>query len=275
MQWWCAATASEWAWVWRPYPGVWLFIALLAGAYAIRFRALNPQARRWHQALRFGLGLALLWAALDWPIGTLGAGYLLSVHSAQYVLITAVAVPTILAGMPPAFFAATTPLALSSPSSVLGRLVPASPPLLRRMTHPGLGLLAFSVVMGMTHVPAISDSLMASQPGSLLIDLLWLAGAGALWWPVLAPEGLRRMSPPLRIGYLFGATIPPTVPAAFLVFADFPLYALFELAPRVHGIPAAADQQVAGLIMKAGMDPLIWLGMAIIFFRWRIEEDDG
>ena len=30
MQWWCAAQGVPWSWTWRPYPGVWLFIAALA-----------------------------------------------------------------------------------------------------------------------------------------------------------------------------------------------------------------------------------------------------
>ena len=36
---------------------------------------------------------------------------------------------------------------------------------------------------------------------------------------------------------------------------------------------AITDQQAAGLIMKAVADPIIWLAMAIVFFRWqRVEE---
>ena len=65
----------------------------------------------------------------------------------------------------------------------------------------------------------------------------------------------------------------PIVPAAFLTYADYPLYALYELAPRVNGIAAITDQQAAGLIMKAVADPIIWLAMAVVFFRWqRVEE---
>ena len=65
----------------------------------------------------------------------------------------------------------------------------------------------------------------------------------------------------------------PIVPAAFLTYADYPIYALYELAPRVNGIAAITDQQAAGLIMKAVADPIIWLAMAIVFFRWqRVEE---
>jgi putative membrane protein len=144
---------------------------------------------------------------------------------------------------------------------------------LATLARPGAGLVGYTAIMAVTHVPRVTDSLMATQLGSRVIDLAWIVGAFLLWWPVLAPPGYVRMSPPLRIGYLFVASIPPTIPAAFMVFADYPLYALYELAPRA-GLSAGTDQQAAGLIMKAGADPLIWVAMAIVFFRWQRAEAD-
>ena len=253
MTWWCSATTAEWSWAWRPYPGVWLFIALILGWY---LRRSGPEGFAKGPPIRlaaFGAGLALLWACLDWPLGALGAGYLLSIHTTQYVLITCVAVPLLLVGIPPALRSR-------------GRFS-------RFMAGPAPGLLAYTGIMAVTHIPSVSDALMATQAGSLVVDLAWIAGALALWWPVLAPEGVVRISPPLRVGYLFLATIPPTIPAAFMVFADYPLYGTYELAPRVAGIAAGSDQQTAGLIMKAGADPLLWIAMAIVFFRWQRAED--
>lgn len=260
MQWWCAATNADWSWTWRAYPGVWLALLLLAAWYVRTLRrqsALGPVPARY--PVRFFIGFLALWAVLDWPVGALGAGYLLSVHTAQYVGLTLIATPFLLAGLPPGVF----PQPGSGPS----------PGLLRRLTHPALGLVLYTAVMAVTHVPAVSDTLMATQWGSFAVDLTWLLGAAALWWPVQAPPEYVRMSPPLRIGYLFAATIPPTIPAAFMVFADYPLYALYELAPRVGSISAGADQQAAGLIMKAGADPLLWLAMAVVFFRWQRAEE--
>ena len=64
----------------------------------------------------------------------------------------------------------------------------------------------------------------------------------------------------------------PTAPAAFLTFAEYPAYRLYELAPRVGEIAARSDQQLAGLLMKAIADPIMWLGMGILFFRWSARE---
>jgi len=253
MTWWCAATSRDWSWAWRPYPGVWIFVLAILAWYVWSLRSGSRLTAHGLRLTSFGAGIVLLWACLDWPLGALGAGYLLSIHTTQYVLITCVAIPLLVVGIPPALRAR-------------GRLS-------RFMAGPAPGLLAYTGIMAATHVPSVSDALMATQLGSLLVDLLWIAGALALWWPVLAPEGVVRISPPLRVGYLFLATIPPTIPAAFMVFADYPLYATYELAPRVAGIAAGSDQQTAGLIMKAGADPLLWIAMAIVFFRWQRAED--
>lgn len=257
MQWWCAATTAEWSWSWRPYPGVWLVMLLIGLVYWRGLRgaggigAVGPL-----RVVSFGAGLAVLWIVLDWPVGALGGGYLLSVHTAQYVAMTLIAMPLMLAGIPAAVYPGT------------GR----ASTLLRLLARPQIGLVLYTAVMAATHVPRVTDTLMATQLGSFGIDLVWLFGAFALWWPVQAPAGYVRMSAPLQIGYLFAATIPPTLPAAFMVFADYPLYALYELAPRA-GLAAGTDQQAAGLIMKAGGDPLLWIAMTIVYFRWQHAED--
>ena len=48
--------------------------------------------------LTFLFGLLLVWAALDWPIGTLGGGYLASMHSVQWLMLSQVAPPFLILG---------------------------------------------------------------------------------------------------------------------------------------------------------------------------------
>lgn len=257
MQWWCAATTLEWSWTWRAYPGVWVMMGLLGLLYGrVLRRGDGPVAARY--PVRFGLGLVLLWAMLDWPVGALGAGYLLSIHTVQYVVITLVATPLLLLGIPPTGWPAR-------PGSPAARL-------LHGLAHPILGLGLYAAAMAVTHVPVVTDTLMQTQLGSLAIDLVWLLGAFALWWPVVAPPRFARMPAAVKIGYLFAATIPPTIPAGFMVFAQYPIYGLYELAPRVHDIAAGSDQKTAGVIMKGASDPLLWIAMAFAFFHWQRVE---
>jgi len=256
--WWCAATSLPWSWAWRPYPGVWLFVAGLALTF-LRFglpadRALRRRAIGW-----FVPGLLIVWAALDWPIGTLGGGYLASIHSLQYVMLALAAPPFLLLGLAPSV---TEQLA----SGGLGRGA-------RMAAHPVTGLVVHNLIVLVTHFAGVVDAAMASQVGSLLIDLAWIAAGLSLWWPAIAPPGTNRLTPPLRMGYLFLQTIPSMFPAAFLTFADYPLYRLYELAPRSFDLLTPAyDQQLAGLIMKVIGDPIVWAGIAVIYFRWASAE---
>jgi putative membrane protein len=101
------------------------------------------------------------------------------------------------------------------------------------------------------------------------VDLAWLVGGLALWWPVLHPDPTARLLPPVQIGYLIASTVLPTLPSALLIFSDYPYYSVYELAPRATALTAHQDQQVAGLLMKVVADPLVWVTTGFIFFRWQ------
>lgn len=268
MTWWCAARDVAWTWTWQAYPGVWLFVLGIGAGYFLVTRRLAPRHAppgepplRRAEVAWFVSGLVVLWVATDWPIGALGAGYLLTVHTAQWILYTLVVPPLLLLGIP-----AWLPMA-AAPGSRAGRL-------LRLLARPVVALLITDAILMASHLPPVVDGFRRSQFGSFTVDLAWLFGGLVMWWPVLAPNpAISRVSYPWKIGYLFLSTLVPIVPAAFLTYADYPIYALYELAPRVNGIAAITDQQAAGLIMKAVADPIIWLAMAIVFFRWqRVEE---
>ncbi|MGD8494995.1 MAG: cytochrome c oxidase assembly protein [Gemmatimonadales bacterium] len=273
MQWWCSAQATAWDWTWRPYPGVWLFIGLIALGWWLAERSRPPAEReredegegegdreggarpRGRRRLLFATGLVFLWLALDWPIAALGAGYLASVHMLQYLMIMLLVPPLLLLGLP------------RSTYERLGRsrLLPA----VRLLTHPLVALVVFGVVVYWTHLPGVVDVWMASQLGSLALDLAWLGGGLVFWWPVVAPVPERPRFPHgLKMGYLFLATVINTLPYAFLTFGELPLYGLYELAPPVAGISTRADQQAAGLLMKMGGGLILWTWITILFIRW-------
>ena len=249
MQWWCAARGSAWTWSWQAYPGVWLFVLVrsasrtggsldsgggcslgLGGAHAEGTpagRGVPP--RGWPGW--FLAGLLCLWLGLDWPVGALGAGYLASVHMLQFVLIALVAPPLILLGVPP------------------GRpeLRAGSRGLLRLATHPLIALVLFNLVIIFTHLPSVVDSLMASQLGSFLIDMVWLAGGMVFWWPIILDRPARPgFGNPMKIGYLILATIVNTGTFLYLTFSELPIYSTYELAPPVYGISARDDQTSGG-----------------------------
>jgi len=280
MKWWCSATGELWTWSWRAYPGVWLFLALIVAWYVVAVRRSGGQAvdqgeghpndpdgrhlTAWppdRLTAWFATGLLFIWLALDWPLGALGAGYLVSAHTVSYILLALVAPPCLILGIPREV----------QLQAISGKRLG---PLLRLAAKPWFSLTLLNVVLFLTHLPQVVDTVMASQVGAMLVDLGWLGGGLALWWPVMGPPPLVTLRRPMKLAYLFASTLPPIIPSAFLTFADYPLYATYELAPRVFPIlTAQQDQQVGGLLMKLVGDLPVWFAFGVIFFRWARESN--
>lgn len=261
MTWWCAATRLPWSWSPRAYPGVWAFMATLAvaGVVAVRRTGVRPTGR---QRAAWVAGLAALWVATDWPVGTLGSGYLASAHMLQYMLYTFVAAPLLLLGVPEGVARA----ALRRP--VARRVA-------HLLTRPLVAALVANVVLVFTHAPWTVDTVRVTQLGSFVLDVVWLFGGVVMWAPIISPLPEHRARPLVQAGYLFlAAGLVPMIPGGFLAFADAPLYRLYELAPRVGGIDPTSDQQAAGVLMKVGNLPLVWPVIAAIFVKAARRDDD-
>lgn len=269
MQWWCSAQGVPWSWSWQAYPGVWIFILLIAAGYR-RILGQNPprtgeESGRRRRVAAFVAGLILLWISLDWPIGALGAGYLASAHMLQFLIMALIAPPLLLYGIPTEAF---EPL---DRRPIVSRT-------LRALTHPIIALLIFNALIIITHVPPVTDPLMASQIGSFVIDLTWIIGALIFWWPVIIPVPERPwMHPLLKVGYIAGQLILGKPIFVYLTFSEYPVYAVYELAPRVHGISATADQQTAGLMMEVVGALILFVAATIVFLSWgnREQQADG
>ncbi len=263
ISWWCTSLAEPWSWEFRAYPGVWLTVAVFAGTYLWAVRRNEPTEGRNRRSTVFFLsGVAVFWLASDWPLGTLGAGYLASAHMVQYVLYVLVAAPLLWLGTPE--WMARRVLAATGIYRV-GRS-------LRRFPL-AMGV-AFNVTLVLTHTPLAVDTLRSSQLGSFSMDVVWLLSGLALWAPIVGSIAeFRARSYPARMLYLFFASgIVTIIPASFLTFAQLPLYETYELAPRVFGLTAVNDQQIAGLIMKLAPVPIVWPVLAAMMYRWATTE---
>ena len=253
MQWWCSATGLPWTWSWQWYPGVHLLLIVIGIGWWRLGKAQRWQRYPWRTFLA---GWITLLITLDWPIGKLGAGYLASVHTGQFLLLTLAVAPSFLRSIPRDGWQAIAPA-----GSRRWRV-------LRGMTRPLPALLVYNAVVITSHFPAVVDSAMTTQLGSLILDLSWLVAGACLWWPVLAPGEFISMGVWGMVLYLFGATIGPTIPAMMMVFSDWPIYKLYELAPRVFAhFTANEDLKLAGLTMKVIGDIPIWIAAITVFFR--------
>lgn len=263
MKWWCSATGEPWTWAWQAYPGVWLFVLAIGLWYLFSVARVSDARLSVSRTNRvwFAAGLLSIWLALDWPIGALGAGYLTSVHTVSYILLVMVAIPCIIQGIP---------LEQMRRVSASGRWSK----LLWLFARPWFALVIFNLIVLATHNPGLVDGLMRSQLGAFGVSMAWLLAGFALWWPVMGPPEVVQMKRPMKMAYLFASTLLPIIPSAFLTFSDFPIYATYELAPRIFPtFSARYDQQVAGLLMKIVGDLPVWFGFAVIFFRWAKESE--
>ncbi len=286
MQFWCSTIEVPWTWGWRAYPGVWLvaltiavpyFVAVRRRARLVGFNGFVNQTQRSTDSRRavkdftkpttskqircFIAGVLAFWVASDWPLGLLGSSYLASAHMVQFLLYTLAAAPLLMLGTPEWMA-----------RQVIGYLKLYR--LLQRISRPIFAGVTFNLVLIATHSPWAVDILRTSQIGSFIMDMIWLVSGLLVWLPLLSPLQEHRMrSYPAKMVYLFTALgVVPAVPAGFLTFAGFPLYSIYELAPRFHGLSATTDQQMAGLIMKLGGIPIVWGMIALMMLRWSDES---
>ena len=259
--WWCTALARPWTWEWIPYPGIWAAAILPMVAYG-RSVHRHKGPTDWKKVAQFMAGVMVFWIASDWPLGTLGAGYLASAHMTQFLLYTLVAAPLVLLGTPEWMARRfTRRLRVERLTLWFGRSLVAT-------------AITYNTILLTTHAPGTVEVLRNSQVGSFAMDVAWVIAGLLLWLPVLSPlsEG-RASSPWATMAYLFVTTsVVAVIPASFLTFTSSPIYRIYELAPRIGSITALEDQQLAGIIMKIGTIPVIWSTIAVLWFRWSARE---
>ncbi len=275
MRWWCSAIVEKWTWAPRPYLGVWLLCLGLLGGYAVATRRhlrhvlegtvpdTRPDptdekavARERRRTWQFAAGIVFLWLASDWPVGTLGASYLACIHMLQYMLYSLAAAPLLMLGTPEWMARRVlSTLRLNGLHKVVA--------------VPIVAAILSNVILIATHAPISVDTLRATQPGSFLLDMIWLVSGVILWTPIISPiPEARARTAAIKLVYLFAAAaLMPMIPGGFLTFSQQPLYRTYELAPRI-GVDALNDQQMAGVLMKVGNLPVIWAAMGVIWFRW-------
>ena len=264
MQFWCSTIEVPWTWQFRAYPGIWAVVVLISLPYLIAMRRRqgpNPDAGN---KIRFYIaGVLAFWIATDWPLGLLGASYLASAHMAQYLIYTMVAAPLMLLGIPEWMA-----------RQVLGKIRIYR--LVLRLARPVTAGVVFNLTLIFTHSPWTVTVLRSNQFGSFIMDVIWLLSGLVLWMPILSPlPEMTKSSYPAKMVYLFlAAGVVPAVPGGFLTFASFPLYSTYELAPRVHNLGAATDQQIAGLVMKLGGIPVVWGTMLAMMSNWMSQPRD-
>jgi putative membrane protein len=255
-------------WRWQPHPEVWLLVGgvVVLAIYALRVvgpkvvPAGTPVISR-SQLAWLVLGVVLLWFASDWPMHDIAEEYLFSVHMTQHMLLTF--------AVPPAFLLATP--------EWLARLVLGRGRVKRAfftIARPLPAAVAFNALQLLTHWPGIVNTSVENALVHYLVHTALVSTAFLLWIPVCGPLPELRISYPAQMLYLFVTSIVPTVPAAWLTFAEGAVYSAYDIPQRLGHISVTTDQQVAGLIMKLVAGGFLWLIITIRFFQWASKFSD-
>ncbi len=253
---------------WSAHLDVWLVVGGLIAAYAIavvRFgprHAPDPQRPVTRiQQLAFGFGVFAIWLASDWPMHDVAEGYLFSVHMLQHFTYTMVAAPFLLIATP-----AWMLRALLLRTRTLG--------VIRFMARFGPATLLFNLVVVMTHLPPVVERAVTNPWYHLGVHIVVLGSALIVWLPILSPlPEIPRLFSPIGMVYLFLQSIIPTVPAAWLTYGDDVLFKVYDRTDRLFGIGALEDMRNAGIVMKTVTGGVMWIVIAIVFFRWYASEE--
>jgi putative membrane protein len=255
-------------WRWQPHPEVWLLVGgvILLAIYALRVvgpkvvPAGTPVISR-SQLAWLGLGVVLLWFASDWPMHDIAEEYLFSVHMTQHMLLTF--------AVPPVFLLATP--------EWLARLVLGHGRVKRvfyKIARPVPAAVAFNALQLLTHWPGVVNTSVENALVHYVVHAALVSTAFLLWIPVCGPLPELRISYPAQMLYLFVTSIVPTVPAAWLTFAEGSVYSAYDIPQRLGDISVTTDQQAAGLIMKLVAGGFLWLIITIRFFQWASKFSD-
>jgi putative membrane protein len=234
---------EPYSWSWNPEALA--AVPVLTAGYLLAIRR-HPASRR--RIACWAASMLLVWAVMITPVETISLGYLLSVHLIQNVVLAEWAPLLAVLAIPPA-------LAARAPH------VPAIP-----------ALLLWTVNYGVWHLPWIYDAALR-RPHSLLHlehALYFLTGL-LLWWPVVH----GRLSSGAKAAYVFAAFLLASPIGLMLALVPEPIYSFYEAAPRLWGLDALLDQQIAGVAMASAEAVVFFAVFALYLTRFLREQDEG
>ncbi len=237
---------------WRPDYGPLAALFLTVALYSRGWRRLRRRLPREFGVARlasFLSGIVAIMLAIASPLDAF-ADLLLTAHMIQHLLLLMVAPPLLLYGAP------YLPILLGLPAIVLKHeLGPFLASTVvqrfgRRLTHPLVCWLAFTITILTWHAPELYELALRSPFWHEVEHLCFLGAALLFWWPVIQPWPSRAQWPRWAIiPYLFLADFQNTALAAFLIFCDRVIYPSYAAAPRVLSLSPLDDQIAAGAVM--------------------------
>ncbi len=242
------------------HPEVWVLVAFLSGAYVYMVRTIGPRAVPAGQpvvtrtnVVTFVLAMITLWVASDWPMHDISEEYLYSAHMLQHMMLS--------------YF--LPPLALMATPTWLARVLLGDGALYRTVkwfAHPIVAGVLFNATVMIIHIPLLVNESVDNGPLHYGLHVMVVTASLLMWTPVCGPVPEFRIGVAGTMIYLFLQSVVPTVPAAWLTFAEDVVYDAYDKPLRLWGIDAITDQQLAGAVMKTGGGLFLWGIVIYLFF---------
>ena len=261
-------------WQLEPIVAIGLLVSALAWLGIVRRVAVRhpgngvPLAR---SAAFFG-GLFAIAVALLSGIGRYDTT-LFSIHMAQHLLLMLVAAPLLVLAAP-----VTQLLRAASPAVRQRRLVPVlHSSIVGALGHPVVAWLTFSLVLWLSHFSPLFNDALEDRGVHDAEHAVYLVASLLFWSPAIGADPARwRLPYPVRVLYLLLQLPVNSFVGMAIVFADSPLYPHYATLNSPYGIPALADQQLAGGVMWLTGDIVFIGAILLVVAAWmRHEERDA
>jgi putative membrane protein len=221
---------------------------MYVGAVA-RANRCDRRGRRWprHRSFFFLAGVATAGVDLCSGIGT-EADTRLSAHMLEHMILWVIVAPLLAAGAPVRLAFRSLPRAGRRRLArwLRSRTVSA-------LTSPVGSVSLFSVVILVTHIPAVYGLVLSNESLHETEHGLYLLTALLVWAPLIGADPLpHRPGPRGQLACMLACMLPMVLIALWLATAPHPLYGHYvaELGPR-----ALHDQRLAATIMWVGGVP--------------------
>ncbi|QAS51129.1 cytochrome c oxidase assembly factor CtaG [Halobacillus litoralis] len=274
--------------LWSPY--YFLFVLILSALY---FYFTGPGRKKGtehpsaFQQVMFYSGMLLLYLVKGSPVDLLGH-IMFTAHMTQMALYYLLFPILVIKGIP---------------TWIWEQVLEAKGlrPLFNLLTKPLISLLLFNGLFSIYHMPSIFDFSKSSDLAHTIITTVILFTAFFMWISVFPPlEKMDRLSPIMKIGFIFANGVLITPACGLIIFAGSPLYETYsesgawmqamslcvpanvlnDLASSLSGpsyftpMPLVEDQQLGGIIMKITQEIIFGAVIAYVFFSWFNRERD-
>ncbi|MDY0396272.1 cytochrome c oxidase assembly factor CtaG [Virgibacillus halophilus] len=271
--------------LWSPY--FFVYIIALAAVYYIVTGPLRSkfgkenEAPSGKQQAAFYTGMFLLYMVKGSPVDLL-SHIMLTFHMIQMAIFYLVFPILMIYGLPVWLW-----------KKIIYR--PFIYPFVKFMTKPLISLLVFNTLFSLYHLPAVFDFSKTSQAAHTSIGLILLVAAFIMWFPVTTPiKEFNRLSPLLKIFYIFANGVLITPACVLIIFASNPLFDAYSasgawlqsmslcvpgnvldgISMQISGpemfspMGVMEDQQLGGIIMKIMQEGTYLVILAKVFFQW-------